>query len=306
MTSLTLGFAHKSFQADMTRSLFQDPSYERYNRMIERFIEFHGGRTTLLEGVATPQAIRDFLDGTFTRDHATSTITLAQTILSSWFSHLVMDEHIATNPMDKVKRPKVPRDRIVCRLTPEEVTAMIDGCVTWPEAMCIASLAYTGSRRTELAKLRWSDVDGKAWTATYVGKGGKLIAKPIPNELRKVWTQYWIEQGPFDLDEWVIPNRTVLGRTDQRSPRIVYQLVCDVRKRVGIHATCHAFRRAYASQFLRQNPGQIETLAYLMCHSSIATTQRYLDDIKKEDAMQKVINLDFAPRAAADTERRAA
>lgn len=62
-----------------------------------------------------------------------------------------------------------------------------------------------------------------------------------------------------------------------------------------------ALRRDVA--WLRVNPGQIETLRHLMGHESIATTQRYLDDVRREDAMQTVVHLNFG---ADDVEREAA
>ena len=46
--------------------------------------------------------------------------------------------------------------------------------------------------------------------------------------------------------------------------------------RVGVRATVHALRRAFAVAFLTSHPGAIESLQALMNHSRIDTTQVYL------------------------------
>jgi hypothetical protein len=59
-----------------------------------------------------------------------------------------------------------------------------------------------------------------------------------------------------------------------------------VADRVGVRATVHALRRAFAVAFLTSHPGAIESLQALMNHSRINTTQVYLRALNRSKAME--------------------
>lgn len=302
--STTLREAITAFKGDMRRRMLSDNAQDRYGRELDRFAAHAGERTPVVE--IGPGVCRSWLD-TFD-NHEPSTVALEATIMSSFFRHLVLDEVIDANPMDKVRRPKVPqlRDRKRVRITGEQVATMLEACETWPERMCLYSLAYLGVRRTALANLRWRDVDGKQWTATFREKGAKRIEKPIPHELRKVWTRYAIECGPLHPDDFVVPNRKPLGHRGDRSPRVVYCIVRDVADRCGIKAHVHAFRAAFAVQFLESKPDQLEALRNLMGHASMQTTLGYADGVDTGRLMREVVDLSFGERSSEDDLSRSA
>lgn len=91
-----------------------------------------------------------------------------------------------------------------------------------------------------------------------------------------------------------MPNKRRPSQWQTRSPRIVYVLVKDVAKRCEIDAHCHSIRAAFACHFLRSNPSMLEPLRQLMGHSSISTTQGYLDELEGQDAMRPVETLSYA------------
>lgn len=292
---MDLSEAIHAYQGEMRRAQFSLNAQDRYGRELDRFAR-HAGYDTHVETLE-PRHCRSYLD-TF-NNHAPATVALEHTILSSFFKFLVMDDVLDKNPMDKVRRPKVPaaRDRKRTRITTQEVKLMLEACETWPERMCLNTLAYLGVRRTALSNLRWSDVDAKRGVATFLEKGNKRITKPLPNDLKKLWSRYWVSEGPFEEYEWVIPNRQTTGRWDTRSPKFIWNIVKDVAERAGVKAHVHAFRAAFAVHFLRSNPRNIEALRQLMGHSSISTTQGYLDELEGEDAMRVVDTLSFGEAA---------
>jgi integrase len=64
------------------------------------------------------------------------------------------------------------------RATPaRHVRMLFDACASWQELLCLSTLAYVGSRRGAVSKLRWRDVDFETAIVTFFEKGGKVIAK---------------------------------------------------------------------------------------------------------------------------------
>lgn len=300
MNPVTLGDAINAFANEMRMSMWTPNAQDRYSRELWRFAK-HVGADLRIDSMGVEEA-RSFL-GTFD-NHAPSTVALEHTILSSFYKFLVLNDYAPVNPMDKIRRPKVPplRDRVRTRISSAQVTALLNACITWSERLCLNTLAFLGVRRTALANLRWKDVDGKRWTATFAEKGRKVIAKPVPHELRRLFTVYAIERSqdgkPIDPQEWVVPNRRPMSQMVTRSPRIIYNIVKDVAKRCEITAHVHSFRAAFAVHFLRTNPAQIESLRQLMGHGSINTTQGYLDELESEDAMRVVESMTYGSVAA--------
>jgi integrase len=97
-------------------------------------------------------------------------------------------------------------------------------------------------------------------------------------------------------DDYVIPNRRPASvRRAERSNKIIWETVMRVADRVGVRATVHALRRAFAVAFLTSHPGAIESLQALMNHSRIDTTQVYLRALNKSKAMEAVRDLSWGP-----------
>jgi integrase len=64
-------------------------------------------------------------------------------------------------------------------------------------------------------------------------------------------------------------------------------------ERVGVRATVHSLRRAFAVAFLTGHPGAIESLQALMNHRRIDTTRVYLRALNKSKAMEPVRDLSW-------------
>jgi len=67
------------------------------------------------------------------------------------------------------------------------------------------------------------------------------------------------------------------------------------REDVGVRATTHALRRAFAVAFLTSHPAAIESLQALLNHSRIDTTQVYLRALNRSKAMEAVRDLSWGP-----------
>jgi integrase len=82
-------------------------------------------------------------------------------------------------------------------------------------------------------------------------------------------------------------------RRAERSSKVIWETVRIVGERVGVRATTHALRRAFAVAFLTSHPGAIESLQALMNHSRIDTTQVYLRAFNRSKAMEVVRDLSW-------------
>ena len=134
-------------------------------------------------------------------------------------------------------------------------------------------------RRQELASL---DIDGiqlreGRWVlADLRGKGGRVRTVAIP---------VWVKQG---INAWMIAAKIEDGRLlrplsksgkligDELGDWAIWSVVEQSAKEIGIeHFGAHDLRRTCA-KLCRKNGGDLEQIKFLLGHSSIQTTERYL------------------------------
>lgn len=144
-------------------------------------------------------------------------------------------------------------------------------------------------RRAEAARLRWEEVDLDAGVV-YVdrGKGGKSAWTMLPANAADA-LRAWHRRVGKPVQGWVFPG--VHGRPV--SPRRFGRWVECLLKRVGLWRPgrgCHAFRRSFATMYLRENGGDLLGLKQLMRHENIATTALYVY-LQPEDLAPRLARL---------------
>jgi len=213
------------------------------------------------------------------------------------FKWLYLEGEVESNPMLRIPRPRRPRpdDVDVVIVTPGDVERMLRASEDWQELLCMSVLAYLGPRRDSASRLRWRDVDLDEGTLRFREKGSKVSVKPMPRELHAILREA-SKSGLIrcGADDYVIPNRRPGAvRRTERSNKVIWETVLRVADRVGVRATVHALRRAFAVAFLTSHPGAIESLQALMNHARIDTTQVYLRALNKSKAMDPVRDLSW-------------
>jgi len=129
------------------------------------------------------------------------------------------------------------------------------------------------------------DMDGGVSLFIRQGKGRKDRVVPIRPEVDGLLRAYLEEthrylgcEGPLFL----AVDRGVKGRRDAgMTTRSLARLVTQLARTAGIAAkrvTPHALRHTYAIRCLRSG-GNVVAVAHLLGHSSISTTQRYVDHL---------------------------
>jgi integrase len=268
-------------------------SYERY--LFKFVTQLERSRPDVDAREVTTNDCRAFLDRWNGR--TASTVCSIHSALSGLFRWLYLEGEIDVNPMVRIPRPRRPRpdDVDVVIVTPGDVERMLRASEDWQELLCMAVLSYLGPRRDSASRLRWRDVDLDAGTIRFREKGSKVSVKPMPHELhgilRSASQSGQVKCGP---DDYVIPNRRPGAvRRGERSNKIIWETVLRVAERVGVRATVHALRRAFAVAFLTSHPGAIEALQALMNHARIDTTQVYLRALNRSKAMEAVRDLSW-------------
>jgi integrase len=143
----------------------------------------------------------------------------------------------------------------------------------------IALLVGCALRRKELASLSVEDIqlrDGRWVIIDLVGKGGRVRTVAVP---------IWVKQG---IDAWMAAAKIEKGRllrplsksgkilAEELGDWAIWSVVEQSAKQIGIeHFGAHDLRRTCA-KLCRKNGGDLEQIRFLLGHSSIQTTERYL------------------------------
>jgi integrase len=232
-------------------------------------------------------------------DSSPSTLALNTSILAGFFSFLVDLTVLDRSPMEKVRRPprKRPEDLDVVTISGEDVERMFDAAAEWDEVLCLYLIGYLGPRRNAVSTLRRRDVDLERGLARFKEKGGKVITKPIPDELVAIMRVAQEAGVWISPDDYLVPNRRRQYRSGERSDKVIYRIVKDVAARARVHAHPHAIRAAFAVRFAEQKPDRLVALKELMGHSRIETTMVYLRRQDKAREMESVRDLTWSRSA---------
>jgi integrase len=143
----------------------------------------------------------------------------------------------------------------------------------------IALLVGCALRRRELASLNIEDIqlrEGRWVIIDLCGKGGRIRTVAVP---------IWVKQG---IEVWMAAANIDKGRLlrplsksgkivgDELGDWAIWSVVEQSSKQIGIeHFGAHDLRRTCA-KLCRKNGGDLEQIKFLLGHSSIQTTERYL------------------------------
>ena len=143
----------------------------------------------------------------------------------------------------------------------------------------LALLVGCALRRNELAELEVETIqqrEGRWVLADLEGKGRRIRTLAVP-----IWVKQGIEAwtGAAEIDKGrLLRSVSKSGKVnrDSLSDWAVWSVVEQSSKQIGIeHFGAHDLRRTCA-KLCRKNGGDLEQIKFLLGHSSIQTTERYL------------------------------
>lgn len=176
--------------------------------------------------------------------------------------------------------PKLRR-RVPNYLTPDECRRFLKATdenhffdLAFRDRAILATLLYTGIRRSELVALRLTDVDLETRTLTVRhGKGGRSRVVPLRDDLIALLRD-WLELRPDGDHDLLFTNRIgqPLGKHGlQEAFRRAVRAAAIERRGVSIHTLRHTF-----ASTLLQNGADLVSIQTLLGHTSLDTTAVYL------------------------------
>jgi site-specific recombinase XerD len=203
--------------------------------------------------------------------------------LRTFFNWLEREELVIENPFKNLKPPKIDK-KVIQALSPAEIDRLFKLCsgkstLDVRNKAILSVFLDTGLRISELANLTIDDVNvDNASLLIRHGKGGKQRVVRIGVKAQKALWKY------ITLYRKGNSNRLFQNRSGESMGvlgiKILIKRLGD-RAKVKVHP--HKLRHTFAISFLRAG-GDVFSLQYLLGHSTLQMTQRYLQSLNANDA----------------------
>jgi len=232
-------------------------------------------------------SVRDAIAAT--RGHGASTGFIRAA--SALFSWAVEREWIEHNPAYKIK--SLPGGHLTAWTMDQAEAAM---SLPEPYRRVIVLALYTGQRRGDLVRMRWSDYDGKMIRLVQQ-KTGEKLALTAPAELR------------FELDAWrkTATTDTILatGRGAPWRPQHISHMLPKALRAIGLPPLgVHGLRKLAAAR-LADSGCSAHEIAAVTGHRSLSMVQLYTKSADQERlAASAVARLESQPNGNRETKAK--
>jgi integrase/recombinase XerC len=201
--------------------------------------------------------------------------------LNTFFNFLVMDDYLSINPMTKTKRPKNRTEKPVVFLEQNEIDSILDKIraeskpqfVNRDLAMIALGIG-TGIRVGALVQINVEDIDFKNNTIHVIEKGEKDRYLSFGTNTRNILSAWLIDRTTYFSD--ADTNALFISQWRQRlTTEGVRKFIKKYADGInGKHITPHKMRSSAATNMAKAGV-DIQTIANILGHQSVTTTQRY-------------------------------
>ncbi|WP_439881268.1 tyrosine-type recombinase/integrase [Pontibacter sp. MBLB2868] len=200
--------------------------------------------------------------------------------LRSYYRFLLAQQRIESNPMLRIKAPKVSK-KLPAFVAEEPFNNLLD-TFTFEEnfegqrdRLILEFLYGTGIRLAELIGIADNDINMHAKTVRVLGKGNKERIVPINDSLLssiEVYQKHKKSEYPDNNSEKLL----VTNKARPLYPKFVYRVV---KKYISLITTSennspHVLRHSFATHLLNKG-ADLNAIKDLLGHSSLAATQVY-------------------------------
>jgi site-specific recombinase XerD len=204
-------------------------------------------------------------------------------VVGAFFRWLEREHLLHDNPFVYLKAPRMDR-RVIQALTVDDIERLFAAC-SGKTALDIRNKAIlsvfldTGLRVSELASLNLDDIDNQTGAILVKhGKGKKQRIAHIGSKAQKALWRYLLVRKSDS-------NRLFINRRSDPLDAVGIKILT---KRLGQKANVkvhpHKLRHTFAISYLRAG-GDVFSLQYLLGHTTLQMTQRYLQSLNADDAI---------------------
>jgi integrase/recombinase XerD len=162
-------------------------------------------------------------------------------------------------------------------LTREEVAQLVESARNPFYRMILLTLYATGVRRSELTRLKISDIDSKRMVIHVKGGKGRkdrdvMLSATLLDELRLYWR--WLRRKP---QVWLFPGGVWHTSSQHIHDKVVWLAVKDAAERASLKKNVHphTLRHCFATHLL-EDGADMRTIQLLLGHSDLEKTTIYL------------------------------
>lgn len=206
---------------------------------------------------------------------------------AAWKAKLIsIEDYERVKSIQSVKGNRVSRNKV--KVDEAYIIALINHCESLGtnngkrDALIISILVGCGLRRDEIANLTISDYNSHESVFYVLGKGNKERIVDIPQGQIKPRLEDWVYNIRGDKPGALFPRIHRSGVIANDGKPISGQAIYDLLRKHCMSVTDtkvspHAMRHFFATTLLRKGT-DIMTVKDMLGHSSISTTQIYIDD----------------------------
>lgn len=251
-----------------------------YRNDLDQFVKYLKKQNFAKFSEVTRQDITAYLQEETAQKKANSSIVRSVTSLRRFFSYLIHEKKITTDPMSLIDTPKQEK-HLPEVLSRHEVEQLLEtpnvGEPLGLRDRAILELMYaTGLRVSEVINLKLADLHLPVGLLKTIGKGQKERIVPI-GDTAAYWINEYLEHGRIKLLKEKRSDFLFLNFHGNQLTRqgIWKNLKIQVQK-AGItkNITPHTLRHSFATHIL-ENGADLRIVQELLGHADISTTQIY-------------------------------
>lgn len=248
-----------------------------YRRDLDLLLKFLDTEEIEKAGQVTQHHIRAFIAQRHRHGLGGKSLQRLLSAVRSLFRWMLREGIAEHNPAAAVRAPKSPR-HLPATLDADSIAQLLEIPCDTPLAIrdkAIMELFYSsGLRLSELANLRWEQLDLVSGMVTVTGKGNKTRMVPVGRMASAALLEWRKNQGVYtSFDQ---PFVFVSQRGTPIAVRTIQTRIRHWAKHQGIPQNIHPhlLRHSFASHML-ESSGDLRAVQELLGHADISTTQIY-------------------------------
>ena len=250
---------------------------QAYQRDLDQLLQFLAEEEIERPEQVTQHHIRAFIARRHRQGLGGKSLQRLLSAIRSLFRWMLREEIALHNPATPVRAPKSPR-HLPATLDADTIAQLLDIPCDTPLAIrdkAIMELFYSsGLRLSELATLRWEQLDLQSGMVTVTGKGNRSRMVPVGRiavEALLEWRKARVQFASFEE-----PHVFVSQRGNPIATRTIQTRIRYWAKHQGMPQNVypHLLRHSFASHML-ESSGDLRGVQELLGHADISTTQIY-------------------------------